>query len=134
MTKKEALGKGLSALISDDSVIRDDHAYIPNLPIEQIKPNPQQPRMEIKPETLMELSDSIREHGIIEPLIVTQKNTDLYELIAGERRWRAAKLAGLKKVPAVIKEATEQQMLELALFSDKSSGLIKRACAGAFCA
>lgn len=115
MANTGSLGKGLSALISDDSVIKDDHAYIPNLSIDHIKPNPHQPRMEIKPETLLELSDSIREHGIIEPLIVTQKDTDDYELIAGERRWRAAKLAGLKKVPAVIKEATEQQMLELAV-------------------
>ncbi|MBU0975262.1 MAG: ParB/RepB/Spo0J family partition protein [Patescibacteria group bacterium] len=115
MTEKNVLGKGLSALISDDSVLKDDHSYIPNLPINQIKPNPQQPRMEIKPESLLELADTIREHGIIEPLIVTQKDDDLYELIAGERRWRAAKLAGLKKVPAVIKEVSQQQMLELAV-------------------
>ncbi|MDD3648167.1 MAG: ParB/RepB/Spo0J family partition protein [Candidatus Dojkabacteria bacterium] len=118
MTEKNALGKGLSALISDDSVLRDDHSYIPNLPINQIKPNPHQPRMEIKPESLLELSDTIREHGIIEPLIVTQKNDDLYELIAGERRWRAAKLAGLKKVPAVIKEVSQQEMLELAVIEN----------------
>jgi ParB family chromosome partitioning protein len=115
MAKKNALGKGLSALISDDSVVKQDHAYIPNLPVDQIKPNPYQPRIEIEPEKLLELADSIREHGIIEPLIVTQKNDNLYELIAGERRWRAAKLAGVKKVPAVIKEASPQQMLELAV-------------------
>ena len=115
MTKKKALGRGLSALISDDSPVNDDHSYIPNLPINQIKPNPYQPRMAIKPETLLELADSIRENGIIEPLIVTQKDDDKYELIAGERRWRAAKLAGEKHVPAVIKEASPRQMLELAI-------------------
>jgi len=115
MAKKEALGKGLSALISEDSVVKQDHAYIPNLPVDQIKPNPYQPRIEIEPEKLLELADSIREHGIIQPLIVTQKNDNLYELIAGERRWRAAKLAGMKKVPAVIKEASPQEMLELAV-------------------
>lgn len=115
MNEKKSLGKGLSALISDDSVIKDDHSYIPNLPINSIKPNPHQPRMEIKPESLLELADTIREHGIIEPLIVTQKDDDVYELIAGERRWRAAKLAGLKKVPAVIKEVSQQQMLEMAV-------------------
>ncbi|MBN2016342.1 ParB/RepB/Spo0J family partition protein [Candidatus Dojkabacteria bacterium] len=115
MAKGEVLGKGLSALISDDSIVNNDHSYIPNLSIDQIKPNPYQPRMEIKPETLLELADSIREHGIIEPLIVTQKDTDEYELVAGERRWRAAKLAGVKSVPAVIKEASPQQMLEMAI-------------------
>jgi ParB family chromosome partitioning protein len=115
MARKEALGKGLSALISDDSVLKQDQSYVPNLPIEQIKPNPYQPRIEITPETLLDLADSIREHGVIEPLIVTQKNDDEYELIAGERRWRAAKLAGIKKIPAVVKEASPQQMLELAI-------------------
>jgi len=115
MAKKKALGKGLSALISDDSVVNDDESYIPDLPIDQIHPNPYQPRMEIKPESLLDLSDSIREHGIIEPLIVTQKGETKYELIAGERRWRAAKLAGVKKVPSVIKEASKQQMLEMAI-------------------
>lgn len=115
MAKREVLGKGLSALISDDSVMKSDHSYIPNLSIDQIKPNPYQPRIEVKPETLLDLADSIREHGVIEPLIVTQKKEEEFELIAGERRWRAAKLAGLKKVPAVIKEASPREMLELAI-------------------
>jgi len=115
MSRKNPLGKGLSALISDDSIVKGDESFIPNLPIDQIRPNPYQPRMEIKPESLLELADSIREHGIIEPLIVTQKDEDEYELIAGERRWRAAKLAGVKSVPSVIKEASKQQMLEMAI-------------------
>jgi ParB family chromosome partitioning protein len=118
MKKRDVLGKGLSALISDGSLVKQDHAYIPNLPIDQIRANPYQPRMEIKPESLVELADSIREHGIVEPLIVTQKDDDEFELIAGERRWRAAKLAGLKSVPAVIKEASPQQMLELAIIEN----------------
>jgi len=115
MSQHDVLGKGLSALISEDAALTHDQAYIPNLKIDQIKPNPYQPRIEIKPESLLELADSIREHGVIEPLIVTQKADDQYELIAGERRWRAAKLAGLKEIPAVIKEASPQQMLELAV-------------------
>jgi ParB family chromosome partitioning protein len=115
MAKDKVLGKGLSALISDDSMLKDEESYIPNLPIDQIKPNPYQPRMEIKPEELLELADSIREHGVIEPLIVTQRSENDYEMIAGERRWRAAKLAGLKDIPAVIKEASPQQMLEMAI-------------------
>lgn len=116
MAKKEkTLGKGLSALISDDTVADEDQSYVPNLPIDQIKPNPHQPRIEIKPDSLLELADSIREHGVIEPLIVTEKSDESYELIAGERRWRAAKLAGMKKIPAVIKDASPQQMLEMAI-------------------
>ncbi len=115
MKKNKVLGRGLSALISEDTSVDKDHSYIPNLKTTQIKPNPYQPRMEIKPETLVELADSIRENGIIEPLIVTQKDDDEYELIAGERRLKAAKLAGVKTVPAVIKDVTPKQMLELAI-------------------
>jgi len=109
------LGKGLSALISEDSMTDIGQAFIPDLEIEKIVPNPYQPRTTIDPAALQDLADSIREHGIIEPLIVTKKNENKYELIAGERRWRASKLAKIKKVPAVIKEASPQQMLELAI-------------------
>lgn len=89
--------------------------YIPALPIDVIKPNPYQPRIEMQPEQLVELADSIREHGVIEPIIVTKKSDNHYELIAGERRWRASKLAGVEYVPVVVKEASPQQMLELAV-------------------
>lgn len=110
-----ALGKGLSSLIPEDTLGSIQQPYIPNLPIEKITPNRQQPRIEIDPEKLIELADSIREHGVIEPLIVTQTSVDEYELIAGERRWRAAKLAGIPTVPVVLKEASPLQMLELAI-------------------
>lgn len=109
------LGKGLDALISKETMDKLNPAYIPDLPIEQIIANPYQPRAEMNPEKLVELADSIREHGIIEPLIVTKKSVTQYELIAGERRWRAAKLAQLEHVPVVVKEASPQQMLELAV-------------------
>lgn len=109
------LGKGLSALISEQTIKDVNQAYLPDVPIDKIVPNPYQPRIEIKPEKLVELADSIREHGIIEPLIVTRKGDDEYELIAGERRWRAAKMAQMQTVPVVIKEASPQQMLELAV-------------------
>jgi ParB family transcriptional regulator, chromosome partitioning protein len=112
---KSALGKGLSALISDETMTSVQQGYIPALPIDLIVPNPYQPRIEIKPDQLIELADSLREHGVIEPLIVTKKGENKYELIAGERRWRAAKLAGLTGVPVVVKEASPQQMLELAV-------------------
>jgi len=113
-----ALGKGLSALISKDTISKFNEAYIPDLPIGKISPNPYQPRIEIAPETLMDLADSIREHGIIEPLIVTKKNDDEYELIAGERRWRAAQIARADTVPVVVKEASPQQMLVLAVIEN----------------
>ncbi len=110
-----ALGKGLSSLIPEDTLDSIQQPYIPNLPIDKISPNRQQPRIEIDPEKLIELADSIRELGVIEPLIVTQISVDEYELIAGERRWRAAKLAGIATVPVVVKEASPLQMLELAI-------------------
>lgn len=113
--QKSGLGKGLSALISDETMSSVQQGFIPALPIELIYPNPYQPRAEVNPELLVELSDSIREHGVIEPLIVTKKADNRYELIAGERRWRASKLAGVANVPVVIKEASPQQMLELAV-------------------
>lgn len=119
MTK--SLGKGLSALISEESITesnaleQNNSPFVPELPINNIKPNPYQPRMEMNPDELLELADSIREHGIMQPLIVTKKSDSEYELIAGERRWRAAQLAGSKTVPVVIKEVTPQQMLELAI-------------------
>ncbi|MBN1915808.1 ParB/RepB/Spo0J family partition protein [Candidatus Dojkabacteria bacterium] len=112
---KIGLGKGLSALISEGSLDSSDQAYIPNLPIDNIEPNPYQPRIEIKPETLVELTDSIREHGIIEPLIVKRISPSQFQLIAGERRLRAAKLAGAETVAVVVLEASPQQMLELAV-------------------
>lgn len=115
MAPSKALGKGLSALISDTSVEGVKSGFLPDLPIEYIHPNPYQPRIDISPDKLIELADSIRQNGIIEPLIVTRKQENRYELIAGERRWRAAKLAGLKQVAVVVKEASPQQMLELAI-------------------
>lgn len=114
MAKTSGLGKGLSALISQKAIPELSQGYIPNLPIDLIVPNPYQPRIEIKPENLVELADSIREHGVIEPLLVTKKD-EKYELIAGERRWRSSKLAGLETVPVVVKESSPQEMLELAI-------------------
>jgi ParB family chromosome partitioning protein len=114
-TQKSGLGKGLSALIGEDTVASVSQGYIPALPIGSIKPNPYQPRIDVDPDKLVELADSIREHGVMQPLIVTKKSDNEYELIAGERRWRASKLAGMEYVPVVVKEASPQQMLELAV-------------------
>jgi ParB family chromosome partitioning protein len=118
MAHKAGLGKGLSALISETSVSELSNGFLPKLPINLIVPNPYQPRSEVNPEKLVELADSIREHGVIEPLLVTKKGESQYELIAGERRWRASKLAGLETVPVVVREASAKEMLELAVIEN----------------
>jgi len=118
VNKSNGLGKGLSALINKDSLSEISQGYIPALPIGYITPNKYQPRIEIKPESLVEIADSIREHGVIQPLLVTKRSEVSYELIAGERRWRAAKLAGFESVPVVVKESTPQEMLELAIIEN----------------
>ena len=118
------LGRGLSALIPPPSPTQqmlgspETSAGILSVAVMDIIPNPRQPRSAISPETLAELADSIREHGLIQPLIVTHAPPSAsapYQLIAGERRWRAAQLAELATVPVLVKEATPQQLLELAL-------------------
>jgi ParB family chromosome partitioning protein len=107
---RRALGRGLNALIPTT----ETQAGAAEIPVARVLPNPHQPRQSIPEESLAELAASIREHGVIQPLVVTQLG-DEYQLIAGERRWRAAQLAGLTTIPAIIKETTPQQMLELAL-------------------
>ncbi len=114
----QALGKGLSSLISSESLDLSAKGFIPNLPVEQLSPNPHQPRMSIKPEDLIDMADSIRENGVIQPLIVTKRGTKDYVLIAGERRWRAAQLASSKTVPVVVREASPRQMLEMAVIEN----------------
>jgi len=114
--QRRGLGKGLEALIPATEV------SVPGLSevaVELIVPNPMQPRQALDIETLQELADSIREHGLIQPLIVTSMQDPTsdaqYQIIAGERRWEAAKMVGLTRVPVIVKEATPQEMLELAL-------------------
>ncbi len=115
---RRGLGKGLDALIPGD-VQPEPAGSARQIPVDQIRPNPDQPRMEMKDEGLQELAASIREHGIIQPLVLTRDNEDDgYILIAGERRLRAAKLAGLESVPAIVREASEQERLELALIEN----------------
>jgi len=112
MGRRTGLGRGLEALIP---VAETSPPGLAQVPVLAITPNPMQPRTALDPEALAELAASIREHGLIQPLIVTQQGPDRYQLIAGERRWQAARLAGMVAVPVVIKEATPQQVLELAL-------------------
>ncbi len=122
--RRPALGRGLDALIPPQRTEPRATSGVQTIEIERIVPNPRQPRERFTHEALRELADSIQAHGIIQPLVVTQlrgaDNEPLprYQLIAGERRWQASRLAGLAAVPVVVREATPQQMLELALIEN----------------
>ena len=114
MTKRRALGKGLSALIPEgNSLSRGDGTFF-QCPIEDIEPNPYQPRQVFDGPELEAMKDSVKKDGILTPLLVT-KTDQGYQLIAGERRWRAAQNAGLERVPVVVRETTPAESLELAL-------------------
>jgi len=119
MTPKPGLGRGLGALIPGANEIEASRAGVVEIAVTDIRANPRQPRLVRSQEALQleELAASIREHGVIQPLIVTRTEGPgaPYTLVAGERRWRAAQLAGLARVPAIIKEVTPQEMLEIAL-------------------
>jgi len=114
----EHLGRGLSALIPDIEKEQNPQWGITTLPVNSIKPNRYQPRKTFDPEKLAELTDSIRENGIIQPIIVTKTSSTEYELVAGERRLEAAKQAGMEKVPVVIRCVSEKEQLQLALIEN----------------
>jgi ParB family transcriptional regulator, chromosome partitioning protein len=131
MSKKKALGRGLSALLSDsdDDKLEVDIPVssaptsrptggIAEIPIEEIEVNPFQPRSHFDQEALLELAESIRVHGIIQPITVRRLAQNQYQLISGERRYQASKLADLKTIPAYIRSADDQQMLEMALIEN----------------
>lgn len=107
---RRALGRGLDALLAPAP-----GAGLREVDVGRIEPNPNQPRQRIDRKALDDLAGSIREHGILQPLVVSQVGDDRYRLIVGERRWQAARLAGLERVPVVVKEAGDRQTLELAL-------------------
>jgi ParB family chromosome partitioning protein len=118
--QKQALGKGLGALIPDLSSLDDKDRKalgIHELALEKIIPNEYQPRKTFQDDALKELAASIKEHGVIQPVIVHRIGTN-YGLIAGERRWRASRLAGLKSIPALVKEATKRELIEQALIEN----------------
>ena len=118
MASNKGLGKGLGALLGDFvEEPQEDSAY-QLLPIYKVEPNPDQPRQDFDEEELQALADSITEHGIIQPLTVRQMPNGYYQILAGERRWRAARLASLSEVPAVIIEADDRKAMELALIEN----------------
>ncbi len=111
--KRKGLGRGLGALLPPGDEAGQGILYVP---VEAIQPNPRQPRQHIDPEALQELAASIREHGILQPLIVSRgEQPGTYVLVAGERRWRAARAAGLERVPVIVREMSERERLEWAL-------------------
>ena len=123
---EKRLGRGLGSLLGNGATLapkqHEGAAPAPSapnqLPVTSIRPNPFQPRKRMDPVGLEELRDSIREHGIIQPITVRKMGYDKYQLISGERRFQASKLAGLEKVPAYIRTADDEQMLEMALIEN----------------
>ena len=112
--KQTGLGRGLSALI-DDAALAEASGEIRSLPLHKIEPNPLQPRREFDPEALQTLADSIAAHGLIQPLSVREMPNGYYQIIAGERRWRAARMANLDEVPVLVLDADDRTVMELAL-------------------
>ena len=118
MASNKGLGRGLGALLGDfDEPAAADVPY-KLLPIHKVEPNPDQPRKDFDEEELQALSDSIATHGVVQPLTVRLLDSGYYQIIAGERRWRAARLANLKEIPAVIIQADDKKVMELALIEN----------------
>ena len=116
MARKSGLGKGLDALFVDNST---DHANgVVTLRISEIEPNKNQPRKDFDENALAQLADSIAEHGVLQPLLVRPMTNGGYQLVAGERRWRASKMAGLSEVPVVVQEMTDTEAMEIGLIEN----------------
>jgi ParB family chromosome partitioning protein len=115
MAQRKALGRGLSALLGTPEI---ESEQLREIDIDRILPNSHQPRKNFSEDALNELADSIREHGVIQPVVVTALDDGFFQLIAGERRWRASQRAGLMRIPAVIREAGEHASLEIALIEN----------------
>ncbi len=118
MSQRGGLGKGLSNLLSTDDIFDAEAPGFFLCPIEKIRPNPNQPRMKMDEDALKSLAESIKSKGLIQPIVVSEQSVDEYFIIAGERRWRAAQRAGLKKVPVLIKDYSPEEILEIALIEN----------------
>lgn len=116
--KREALGHGLDALFMSNSIEESSASGAVKLSINEIEPNKSQPRKSFDEKALSELADSIAEHGIIQPLLVRPMAEGGYQIVAGERRWRASRLVGLTEVPVVIKDLTDRETMEIALIEN----------------
>ena len=118
MASAKGLGRGLGALLGDFTDELEKKSAYQLLPIYKVEPNPDQPRHDFDEEELQLLADSITVHGVIQPLTVRETGNGYYQIIAGERRWRASRLAGLSEIPAVIIEADDRKAMELALIEN----------------
>lgn len=119
MAQQKGLGRGLGALLSDYTALdQPPEDGLRRLPLQKVEPNPDQPRQDFDPEELQALADSIAEHGILQPLTVRERPGGYYQIIAGERRWRAARMAGLYEVPALVVDADDGLAMELALIEN----------------
>ncbi len=119
MTKQRGLGKGLGALLGEAALqTAEPPSGAQLLPLQKVEPNPLQPRKNFDPDELQALADSIAMHGVIQPLTVRQLPNGFYQIIAGERRWRAARMAGLSEIPVVVIEADDKKAMELALIEN----------------
>lgn len=129
MAARKGLGKGIDALIPETeksvaakekarTVVKEVIKETDTVDINKIEPNANQPRKMFNEDSIHELAESIKQHGLIEPLIVQKGNKGFYTIIAGERRWRAAKIAGIKEIPVVVKDYTEQEVMEIALIEN----------------
>ena len=116
MAKKGGLGKGLDALFADNDAGGGSGAVM--MKITEIEPNKNQPRKDFDETALAQLADSIRQHGVIQPLLVRPRTDGSYQLVAGERRWRASRMAGIDEVPVVIREMTDSETMEIALIEN----------------
>ena len=118
MASQKGLGRGLGALLGDYMEQPPEENAYKLLPLHRVEPNPEQPRQDFDQEELEALADSIRTHGILQPLTVRQTSDGYYQIIAGERRWRAARMAELTEVPAIVVEADDKTATELALIEN----------------
>ena len=118
MASQKGLGKGLGALLGDFMEAPPEDSAYRMLPLHRVEPNPEQPRQDFDQEELEALAESIRQHGIIQPLTVRETSEGYYQIIAGERRWRAARMAELTEVPAIVIEADNKKAMELALIEN----------------
>ena len=118
MASQKGLGRGLGALLGDFSDEPGEESAYKLLPLHRVEPNPEQPRQDFDEEELSALADSIRIHGVLQPLTVRETGEGYYQIIAGERRWRASRMAGLTEVPAIVVEADDKKAKELALIEN----------------
>ena len=118
MAKSRGLGKGLDALFADQPAVSAEDSGISTVRLSEIEPNLSQPRKEFDEEALNELADSIAAHGVLQPLLVRPIKNGMYQIVAGERRWRAARIAGLSEVPVLIRELSDEETDQVALIEN----------------